>query len=105
MKNLGRKAPAPTEDVQVLRDYLQQFDGIAILQGRLVTATILAGHSLVVATHGLGRAFKGAFPVGTNGGVAPFSFSPDLVDDPTTTVSLCISALSANDTVVSFWVF
>lgn len=105
MKGLGRKAPDPTSDVQVLRDYLQQFDAILILQGRLITASIPAGQTTVTVTHGLGRAYLGAILTGTNGATAPFAFLPGVASDPNTAIAFAIPSTSAAATSVAFWVF
>jgi hypothetical protein len=78
-----------------------------ILDGKLVTVDVPNGTTVSVG-HGLGRKFKGAFPVlirrKSTGAIQTFDyFVPQASDDESLFYNLSI--LGSNELTVSFWIF
>jgi len=78
-----------------------------ILDGKLVTVDVLNG-TTVAAGHGLGRKFKGAFPVlirnKATGAIKTFDyFVPQASSDESLYYNLSI--LGSDELTVSFWIF
>ena len=91
----------------ILRESIGFLRDKDILDGKLVVVDVPSG-TTVAAGHGLGRKFKGAFPVmirnKKTGAIQTFDyFVPQASSDESLYYSLSI--LGSNELTVSFWIF
>lgn len=109
MLSLGRKAQSPTEDVQVLRDFVQQLLDIPLLFGQAVKGVILNGDQSVVIRHSLGRQYTGGLVTGVSDAEAITVQTPEganaLGVDITKYVRVQAAPFVSQDTTVNVWVF
>jgi len=68
MKGLGRKAKDSEDEQRVVREYLEQFNAIPILNGQLIECFIPSGSSFAIVRHSLGRAYRGGMIAGISAG-------------------------------------
>jgi hypothetical protein len=110
MKGLGRKAKTATDDVTVLRDYLQQFaNSVPIIDGQLVSGVVTAGISYVLVPHSLGRSYRGGICTAVSFPTGAIAQTPDAASlagiDTTKNVLLYLTAVAGVDVTLNFWVF
>jgi hypothetical protein len=108
LTGLGKKAVTPDEDVTVIRNYIEQFRGLQILNGQLQSVTFGTGATSATLTHSLGRSYLGAIVVGT-ALVQPFAATPQSTAtaglDPTKQVLVLLASAPAVPNLVNVWVF
>jgi hypothetical protein len=109
LKGLGRPEPETADDVKTLRNYLEQFSGVAILDGREVTGTVPAGSTFVRIRHALGRSYRGGWVVGCST-ADPFSVqTPEQAQATGTDVKELVVVYTAaaipGDAIVKVWVY
>jgi len=93
----------PREGTTLLEFYRQLQQGSPLVDGQLVSVEAQATTSVQSVRHGLGRVYRGAFPVLCDANVALRALAPEGQDEPETFLYFALSAPTAAK--VRVWCF
>lgn len=71
LKTLARQSDFQEREIASLRDYVQQFSALELLNYQTVTGTITTGSAFVRIRHSLGRAYQAGIIAGASSSVTP----------------------------------